>query len=187
MKSIILPSLAIVLGASVLGLGYNAGRSKGHLDIRKPYFLVLEPPAPDDPTVGGDDAGDDGKAIKNPFPNVTLDEMVGIYLSAAYGSGETVFVDARNDEHFEEAHIPGAIHIDRYDSDRSFEKAEEYLQQADLIIVYCGGGDCTDSILLGTEFVVERMIPREKVRVFEGGIAEWLGDNLETEEGPWDE
>jgi len=37
--------------------------------------------------------------------------------------------------------------------------------------------------MLATELVMDRNIDRDKVLVFEGGIAEWLDDGLEVEEG----
>ncbi len=174
MKSTVFPAIAIVLGASALGLGYNVVRSKDSIGIRKNYFQTLNLPAQAE------------EPAKNPFPVVTLDEMIDFYQSAEFGTGETVFVDARDDDHYAEAHIPGALHVDRYNSDIGFEEVQTAIEQAELIVVYCGGGECEDSILLATEFVMERDVPLRKVRVFEGGMEAWEGDNLETEEGAWE-
>ncbi len=188
MKSTVFPFLGIVLIGSIAGLGFNGVRGKGGLKLTRSYFATIAPvadgSAEDSPGDASGQAESDTKSgIDNPLPNVTLDEMVDFYLSEDYGLGTVLFVDARDDAHFAEAHIPGALHIDRYDSDQYFDKVRDAILVADKIVVYCGGGECEDSIYLASELVMDRDIDRDKVLVFEGGIAEWLDDGLEVEEG----
>ncbi|MEE9296355.1 MAG: rhodanese-like domain-containing protein [Phycisphaerae bacterium] len=170
-KSTILPAAAIVIAGLLLGLGFNGVRPKDSLKLTRNYFMKIQV------------ADSASQSPKHGFTVVTLDEVIDLYQSASYQNGEVVFVDARNDEHFEEGHVPGAIHIDRYNSDDPFEKAKTALQLADTIVLYCGGGECEDSIYLASELVGERDIAIDKIRLFEGGLEEWEDENLETESG----
>ncbi len=194
MKSMVLPVIAIVVVSALLGLGFNAVRPKDHIRLTRNYFEIYRGPASssDDATPGavaGPSAGGGqvvpsdarGGLIHNPFLAVTLDEVIEFYQRSEYQTGDIVFVDARNDEHYEKGHIPGAIHIDRYNSDKYYQAAKDALELADVIVVYCGGGECEDSIFLATEFAQERGVGYDKIRVFEGGMEAWEGDNLETE------
>lgn len=194
MKNTILQVLCIGVAGLGLGLGSNAVRSDGRVKLTRNYFGVFGGDGPSPVAPGGDatdgDAprstprptdGTEGTPPSHGFTVVSLDDMADLYMSAAYAEGAVVFVDARDDEHFSEAHIPGAIHIDRYNSDQDFNSAETALSEADTIVVYCGGGDCEDSIYLATEFVDERNISVDKILLFEGGMQAWEGDNLEVE------
>lgn len=202
MRTTIVPMLALLLVGGALGLGANSVRPKDRIQLKKNYFPVLPPadsgvpgpagakPLPPSGTTTGKGAGRENppnakpSTLNNPFTRVTLERMIELYQSSAYTHGEVVFVDARKDQPFLEGHIPGAIHIDRFDPDAS-EKARERLAAAESIVVYCGGGDCDDSIFLANDLHLERGIPKEKLGVFEGGMAEWEAENLETEEGDY--
>lgn len=200
MRQTIPQVFCIAIAGLALGLGSNAARSDRHVKLAKDYFRKLEQaPKPggvdattdaaagdsqtDDDSPAADDDGQaaEDKALEHGFMPVSLDDAAELYMNPGYASGEIVFVDARDDVHFAEAHIPGAIHIDRYNPDPYFERAERALSLADIIVVYCGGGECEDSIYLATELYLERDIPYEKIRLFEGGMQAWEGDNLETE------
>ncbi len=190
MRNTALQTLGIVIAGLALGIGSNAARTKGHVTLGKNYFRVLIPsaldPPSDEPTdiaTARSDGGDNApsKLPQHGFTPFSLDQAADLFMGAGYASGEAVFVDARDIEHFTEAHIPGAIHIDRYSSDEGFNNAEQALRMANVIVVYCGGGECEDSIYLATELVVERMIPVEAIRLFESGMQAWEGDGLEIE------
>ncbi len=169
-KRTILSVVVIVVAGLLVGLGVNGTRPHDRIKLSRNYFRRVERP-----TVEGDP--------KHEFVSVTLDEVIVLYQSPGYQTGDIVFVDARNDEHFEEAHIPGALHIDRYNSDMHFDREMTNLQLAEVIVVYCGGGECEDSILLASEFKYDRGIPQEKIRLFEDGMEAWEEEFLETESG----
>lgn len=84
-----------------------------------------------------------------------------------------VFVDARNREFYTQGHIKGAVHLHHYDSADHIEEVRPILEAAFMVIVYCNGGDCEDSINLALDLVTSYGIPNENVHVFEGGYDEW--------------
>jgi len=93
-----------------------------------------------------------------------------------------VFIDARDEEHYQQGHIPGAYEFDPYRPEKYFDTVLPLCQKAEQIVVYCNGGDCDDSesaaILLR-----DVGIPNQKLFVFGGGITKWTTDNLPVETG----
>ncbi len=93
-----------------------------------------------------------------------------------------IFIDARNDRHYQEGHIPGAYQFDHYRAENYFAAVMPACQSAEQIVVYCTGGDCEDSeftaITLGSAG-----IPKEKLFVYGGGITEWAELGLPLELG----
>jgi rhodanese-related sulfurtransferase len=93
-----------------------------------------------------------------------------------------VFIDARDEEHYRQGHIPGAYEFDPYHPDKYFEPVLPVCQKAEQVVVYCLGGDCDDSesaaILLR-----DVGIPNEKLFVFGGGFGEWTAKRLPVETG----
>lgn len=96
-------------------------------------------------------------------------------------SGLNVFVDARNDHSFEEGHIPGAVQCDHYNIDQYWDAVEPVVMGAMKVIVYCGGGDCIDSILMCQD-LTDNGVPKEAIFLYAGGWKEWSekGGPVET-------
>ncbi len=186
MKDTLVSMVVVVVVGCAIGLGYNAIRSGQKINIERNYFKVIvvdtdTTTLPDEPAkVPTDDDSEGG--FQHPFIPVTVEEVMDIYESSAI-TGEAIFVDARDQAHFEEERIPGAYNISNYNVDEDFALVEEYLDGPEIIVVYCGGGKCEDSIFLATE-LVDRGIPMDKIRLFEGGMKAWLNENLDVEQGP---
>jgi rhodanese-related sulfurtransferase len=104
------------------------------------------------------------------------------YLDPLYAAQLTVFVDARNDEHYNEGHIPGALHFDRYRPGLHLPAVMEAAKIAQKIIVYCGGGDCEDSKFAAFQLLNNGIDPG-RVYVYIGGVKEWTLNNLPLEQG----
>jgi rhodanese-related sulfurtransferase len=94
-----------------------------------------------------------------------------------------VFIDARNERHYEEGHVPGAYVFDHYYADRYLPDVIVVCQQAEIIVVYCTGGDCEDSEFAAVA-LKEAGIPVERLAVFVGGMAEWQANGWPVEVGP---
>ena len=88
-------------------------------------------------------------------------------------SGLNVFVDARNDHNYEEGHLPGAVQCDPYLVDQYWDNVEPLVLGAMKVVVYCGGGDCEDSIFMCRE-LVNQGVPTEALFLYEGGWKEWV-------------
>ena len=93
-----------------------------------------------------------------------------------------VFIDARDEPHYREGHIPGAYEFDPYRPEKYFATVLPVCRAAEQIVVYCNGGDCDDS---ETAAVLLRdvRIPNQKLLVYGGGITEWTADGLPVETG----
>jgi rhodanese-related sulfurtransferase len=95
-----------------------------------------------------------------------------------HDSGTALFVDARQQESFDDGHIPGAVSlpVGRFD-DYIDSFMSEYLP-AQPIVVYCSGRTCEDShqlaqLLIGFGFT--------DVRVFIDGFPGWESKGYEVE------
>lgn len=95
----------------------------------------------------------------------------------------TVFIDARDDKHFSEGHIPGAYQLDRYQPERYLAAIIPPCLAANVIVVYCNGGECEDSEFAARMLKDDIKIPADKLFVYGGGITEWEAKHLAIETG----
>lgn len=99
-----------------------------------------------------------------------------------FQQNKVVFVDARNEEEYQQGHIPGAYEFYPYHPEKYFDAVLPVCQQAEQVVVYCNGGDCDDSesaaILLR-----DMGISNQKLFVYGGGIGEWMTNSLPVETG----
>jgi len=200
----------------VVGFGVNATRSRGAIKPTKNYFAIgPAKPAAKKATNGGvaattqtgessadaqvAEAGSDGGADQDakssggdaqteesPYPVLSPDEVIEIYNDPQTASGLNVFVDARNDQAFEEGHIPGAIQFFPYEADRFIDDVMERTNGVLRIIVYCNGGECTDSKYACRE-LLEMGLPEDAVFLFAEGWEAWTAKNMPVAEGRDDE
>ena len=85
----------------------------------------------------------------------------------------TLFVDARAEEFYNEGHIPNAICFD--DFDLLVEKLENTIGMDDQFIVYCSDSDCGSSEDLSYEL---QSYGYNNILLFKGGWKEWTDANL---------
>lgn len=93
-----------------------------------------------------------------------------------------VFVDARNNEHYQAGHIPGAYEFDYYHPESYINSVMQVCQIAQQVVVYCNGGECEDSELAAT-LLCSLGIPKEKLLVYGGGYSEWRTNGQPIELG----
>ena len=109
---------------------------------------------------------------------VNSNEVIRLFRDPRHQQELVIFVDARDDQHYQEGHIPGAYQLDHYHPESYLATVLPACQTAEQIVVYCHGGDCEDS-----EFTALTLrsagIPDDKLFVYPGGITEW-----ETNGGP---
>ncbi len=122
------------------------------------------------------------KPLEHDYQTITVDEAHEVLDDPKTGQGLNIFVDARDDEHFAEGHIPGAIQCFPYESRRCLDQVKAAADGAEKVIVYCEGGDCEDSIFMSRE-LQEAGVPYEAIYLFEGGWKEWSAKGLHTETG----
>ena len=112
-----------------------------------------------------------------PYVDISPEDAKYLYDQGA------IFFDARRTSVFEEGHIKGARHISVWeaDLDEKINKLyEENLDPTKPIVVYCSGGECTDSHMLS-----ERLwgIGLNAVYVYKDGYPDWVKKGYPTGSG----
>jgi len=96
--------------------------------------------------------------------------------------GLIVFVDARDDQHYAEGHIPGAYQLDRFYPERYLTDLLPVCAVAETVVVYCNGGDCEDSVF-AARLLLGAGVAAGRLRVFTGGVKEWIALGQPMEPG----
>ncbi len=109
-------------------------------------------------------------------------QAVKLFHDPRFRRGAIVFIDARDGEHYQQGHIPGAYEFDPYHPEKYFDPILPVCQKAEQIVVYCNGGDCDDSETAAL-LLRDVGIPNQKLFVYGGGITEWRTNNLPLETG----
>ena len=101
--------------------------------------------------------------------------VVNLEFSKHYHEkGLAIFIDARDSEDYEVGHIEGAINIP-YDYHEDHEELMNELDDADIYIIYCSGGECSLSFDLADYLYNEKLF--DIVLIYEGGWPEWQDSN----------
>lgn len=86
----------------------------------------------------------------------------------------TLILDARSEQNYNNAHIPGAMSFPSHyvgdDLAMVDQLLEQVRQRADItneIIVYCGGGECDDSVMVFN--LLTQTAGFQNVRIYHGG------------------
>lgn len=112
----------------------------------------------------------------------TSDQAAQLFRDPRQEQELVVFIDARNDWHYQQGHIPGAYQFDHYRAADYLAAVLPVCQTAEQIVIYCTGGDCEDSEFAAI-FLHQAGIPVEKLLVYAGGMAEWTAKGLPVEIG----
>ena len=107
-------------------------------------------------------------------------EVERLFRDPQYEQELIVFIDARDDRHYQEGHIPGAYQFDRYYPEKYFPTVLPACQTATKIVVYCAGGKCEDSEFAALA-LKDAGVPPERILVFAAGITEWAANRLPIE------
>ena len=135
---VIAGALAIVLGASALGLAVN------HLSPRRLPLLAAGAALP---------RSDALMLPRSPVVSVPLPKGLEAITIAeartAYDKHLALFLDARPADQYDEARIPGAVSLPADTFDDHFPDAADKIEASPFLVIYCEGGDCSDAIHVG--------------------------------------
>jgi len=109
-------------------------------------------------------------------------EAVQLFYDSHLKNNAIVFIDARNESQYQEAHIPGAYEFDPYHPETSFPTVLPVCRTAEKIVIYCSGGNCDDSESAAL-LLRDVGIANGKIFVYGGGITEWTNNGLPVETG----
>lgn len=117
------------------------------------------------------------------FHKIDGDELSS-YIEILFDEHPYVMVlDARSSADYEIAHIPGAHLADHYHQQQYLEPLIATLQDSPIVVVYCKGGDCEDSIFLARDLVYKYDVAKDSLYIYEGGMNDWQQRNLATTSG----
>jgi rhodanese-related sulfurtransferase len=94
---------------------------------------------------------------------------------------DTLLIDAREGDLYADGHLPGARSLPR---GASAGQVAAFLREVSFdrpLIIYCSGYGCEDSFILAERLLAEGY---RDVRVFEGGLPEWMDAGLPVEKEP---
>ena len=94
-----------------------------------------------------------------------------------------MFIDARDPDHYQEGHIPGAFEFYPYYPQDYLQAILTPCQIAEQIVVYCNGGDCEDSESAALFLRAAAGVPAAKLFIYGGGMTEWEAAGLPVESG----
>jgi rhodanese-related sulfurtransferase len=188
-----LEAVVVALAGAAFAFAANELSPRG-LNLGRNYFsggdgpsvspLHLSPPPQLNPTTNQDDgAAEIDQRLKDkglqPIGRVQTERL---FRDPRHEQGLVVFVDARDEDHYRDGHIPGAYELNPYHPEKELGNVLAPCQVAAQVVVYCTGGDCEDAdstaILLR-----DAGIASQKLFVFGGGYTEWTEHHLPAERG----
>jgi rhodanese-related sulfurtransferase len=189
-KRALLEALLVAAVGAVVAFGANALSPRG-LKLTQDYFHGETVPVPRPKTMGTNVV----TADTNSAPDAVIarlkekglqvvngEDAAELFRSPLYPQGAIIFIDARNDEHYQGGHIPGAYQFDNYHPENYMGTIFPLCQAAQKIVIYCNGGNCEDSQFAALT-LRDAQIPSEKLFVFTGGITEWTNRGNAVELG----
>jgi rhodanese-related sulfurtransferase len=106
-----------------------------------------------------------------------------VFHDPRYERDLVVFIDARDNDEYQQGHIPGAYLFNHYHPESYLVTVVPVCQAAQQVVVYCNGGNCDESILAARLLRDLPQVGGEKIFVYAGGIAEWTTNGLAVEIG----
>src|SRR6266542_1728828 len=163
-KRVLLEAMLVAALGLAFALGANA-LSPGGLRLNRNYFRTAaaarnSAPAPAKPAqierdqttnapAGAVSAGPLSAPLRrlqeHGLQPMGSNEVVQLFREVRYEQGLVVFVDARDDEHYQAGHIPGAWQFNHYRAENYLAAVLPVCLTAQQVVVYCTGGECEDS------------------------------------------
>jgi rhodanese-related sulfurtransferase len=189
-KRVLLEAVLVAAVGAVVAFGANALSPRG-LTLRKDYFHGETLPITRTKTnrtafvLSGTNSAPDpviARLKEKGLQVVNGEQAAELFHDPLYQQGAIIFIDARNDEHYQGGHIPGAYQFDNYHPENYMGTIFPLCQAAQKIVIYCTGGNCEDSQFAALT-LRDAQIPNEKLFVFTGGITEWTNRGNAVEIG----
>src|SRR5438046_2288026 len=143
-QSVLLEALLVALAGLVIALMANAVSPRG-LRITRNYFPGQLRPAPIRAVNAGPESASNqldavaARLQQHGLQLIRSNEVAQLFSDPRYQQGTVIFIDARNDQHFHEGHIPGAWQLDHYHPEKYLPTVIPLCLTAEQIVVYCTG------------------------------------------------
>jgi rhodanese-related sulfurtransferase len=186
-KDILLEGLVVGLTGALLAFAANAVSSHG-LKLTRNYspggavaMSRANPGTTDTGQAGGSQLLERQLAAEG-LQLIDSKRVIELFNDPAKEQGLTIFVDARDDDHFFAGHIPGAYQLDHYHPENYLAQVLPACQFAQKIVVYCKGGACEDSEQTAI-FLRDAGIAKDRLFVYAGGFDDWSAQHHPVEIG----
>jgi len=189
-KRVLLEALLVAAVGAVIAFAANALSPRG-LKLTQDYFHGETAPVPRAKAKPTQTIANSTNSSADPvvarlkekgLQVVNGEQASELFHDPLYQQGGIIFIDARNDEHYQGGHIPGAYQFDNYHPENYMGIIFPVCQAAQRIVVYCTGGNCEDSQFAALT-LRDAQIPNEKLFVYTGGITEWTNRGYTVEFG----
>jgi rhodanese-related sulfurtransferase len=191
-KPVLREAVVIALLGAVLAFAANALSPKG-LDLHRAYLAPKQDNQPPDTSIGSS-TNKGAPALTEEQHTIahlqqeglqTMDtpKVEALSRDVRFQQQQVILIDVRDDNHYDEGHIPGAFHFDFYYHKEQIAQVVPVCQSAQQVIVYCNGGKCDTSEAAALFLRDEVKIPAEKLYVYVGGMADWEARGLPVETG----
>lgn len=190
MRRVLLEAILVAAVGAALSFAANALSPRG-LKLTRDFFgaqsngTITPIQATNNPAIGSTNALEllkqrlEAKGLQL----VDSNRVAALFRDPRVEQGLVIFIDAREDAHYQEGHIPGAYQLDYYRPENYLPTVLPVCQIAQEIVVYCNGGNCEDSEF-AANFLLAGGISKEKLLVYAGGMTEWATNRLPVEIGP---
>lgn len=181
-RRILLEALAVAVVGAGFAFAANEVSPRG-LTLKRNYFppgvVSATNPAPArlSPRPDGSDEDTAARLQSKGLVDIQRDEVQRLL-----GDSQVIFIDARDEEKFEQGHIPGAYELDPYHPERAFGTVLPLCQSAPKVVVYCAGGECEDADSVAI-MLRDAGVPADRVVVYGGGMNEWTAQHKTVEKG----
>ena len=191
MKKVVLEGLLVAAIGGLLAFCGNALSPRG-ISLSRDFFPGSKTPAPNPQTSASTNPavtptrtpGTEVLAQKLKAQGLELagaDRVIELFKDPRRAQNQIVFIDARDDSHYQAGHIPGAYQFDHFRAERFLGTVVPAVQAAELVVVYCKGGECEDSE--HAALTLSNFVPKEKLLIYAGGITEWMAKGSDVETG----
>jgi rhodanese-related sulfurtransferase len=192
-RTIVVEAAIVAIVGLGVALAANQLSPRG-LALSRNYFPAGTNPAPAvpapvlvAPVAAGTDENSEAAQLSERLRDKGLQEVKRGHAEILFHDpgaqmGRIVFVDARDEDHYKDGHIPGAYELDPYHPEKKLGAVLTVCEAAEKVVVYCTGGDCEDSDTAAL-LLRDGGVPGGKLFVYGGGFTEWESSHLPVETG----
>lgn len=116
------------------------------------------------------------RAYESRLPQIGVEEAL-----SHFHSGQALFVDSRDEEDFDEDHIPGAINVPMREWNVIWPEMQSQVPRDRLLVLYCYGGHCGLSTRQGKRLIAKGY---DRLLVIDHGWEGWTKAGYPTERHP---
>ena len=192
MRNVLLEALVVAVAGAVVALLANGISARG-LSLSRNYFPGesrvhgVKTNGPASTATNAVASSPESTALmmlaEKGLQGLESDKAEQLFRDPRYQSEQVIFIDARDDKHFDEGHIPGAYQLDRFRPEAYLPAVLPACTRAEQVVVYCNGGACEDSLFAAEMLRDNGLVKNEKLFVYTGGIADWQAKGRPVETG----